>query len=319
MTGILSVAALLLGFVLLIKGADGFVEGAGGFAARVGIPPLVVGLTIVALGTSAPEAAISIVSATQAADGMTIANVFGSNIVNTLVIFGVTAFVAEIPLKRTTLVVELPFVLGITALLLALCLHDGVLGHIDAVVLLALLGAYLYYVVRTARSQGTDDSPKDSPKHEELPVSVLRLAALVVGGALAIFAGGRLVVDSATELARMAGVSDRVVGLTVVALGTSLPELVTSLSAARRGQTDIAIGNVVGSSILNVLFVLGVSSAIAPVPFGQELLLDGVVSLVSAALLWLVCARTRSLRRPGGLTLLATYAAYLSHVLVTGA
>lgn len=315
MTGILSVAALLLGFVLLIKGADGFVEGAGGFAARVGIPPLVVGLTIVALGTSAPEAAISIVSATQAADGMTIANVFGSNIVNTLVILGVTAFVAEIPLKRTTLVVELPFVLGITALLLALCLHDGVLGHIDAVVLLALLGAYLYYVVRTARSQGTDDSPKD----EELPVSVLRLAALVVGGALAIFAGGRLVVDSATELARMAGVSDRVVGLTVVALGTSLPELVTSLSAARRGQTDIAIGNVVGSSILNVLFVLGVSSAIAPVPFGQELLLDGVVSLVSAALLWLVCARTRSLRRPGGLTLLATYAAYLSHVLVTGA
>ncbi|MDO4796528.1 MAG: calcium/sodium antiporter [Coriobacteriales bacterium] len=317
MTSILSILALLLGFVLLIKGADGFVKGAGGFAARLGIPPLVVGLTIVALGTSAPEAAISIVSATQAADGITIANVFGSNIVNTLVILGVTAFVAEIPIRRTTLVVDLPFVLGITALLLALCLHDGSLGRIDAFVLLGLLVAYLCYVVRTARNDAADDQP--AQKTTDKPTPMPRLALLAGAGAAGIFVGGQLVVNAATELARMAGVSDRLIGLTIVALGTSLPELVTSISAARQGQTDIAIGNVTGSSILNILFVLGMSGAIAPIPFAQELLLDGIVSLAAAGLLWLACVRTQSLRRAGGATLLTGYATYMAYVLGTSA
>lgn len=312
MGSILSILALGAGFLLLIKGADGFVTGASGVASRLGISPLVVGLTVVALGTSAPEAAISIVSATQAADGMTIANVFGSNIVNTLAILGITALIAEIPIRRATFVAELPFVLGVTALLLALCLHDGSLDRIDACVLLGLLAAYLFYVVRTARKGASSEVVQTTPEKSATPA---RLAALIVVGAVAIFVGGQLVVNSATDLARAMGMSDRIIGLTIVSLGTSLPELVTSVSAARRGQTDIAIGNVVGSSILNVLFVLGVSGAITPIPFAEELLIDGMVAFASAALLWLVCVRTRSLRRAGGAGLLAGYATYMAYLL----
>lgn len=310
---IINIALLLVGLLALAKGADAFVEGAGGLATRLGIPPLVVGLTVVALGTSAPEAAISITSAAQSAEGMAIAGVFGSNIVNTLVILGITALVVEVPMRRTTMRYEIPFVLIMTAALLVLCVHDGQLGRIDSMLLLLLLAGYLVYLVRMVKAPARDKTGEDGAPKAIKPLT--RLVPLCVIGAIGICAGAQLTVDGATHIARALGMSDRVVGLTVIAMGTSLPELVTSLTAARKGQADIAIGNVVGSSIFNVLFVLGVSGVISPLPFASELLFDGVVALAAIALLWFVCLRQSKLGRAGGVTLLACYAIYLGTIL----
>lgn len=310
---LINLALLLVGLLALAKGADTFVEGAGGLAARLGIPPLMAGLTVVALGTSAPEAAISITSAVQSAEGMAIAGIFGSNIVNILVILGITALVVEVPMRRTTMRYEIPFVLLVTAVVLALCAHDGQLGRTDSLLLLALFAGYLVYLVRMAKSasKGEQDVANKPEPSRTLP----RLVLLCVAGAAAVYIGAQFTVDGATQIAQSLGMSERVVGLTVVALGISLPELITSLTAARKGQTDIAIGNVVGSSIFNVLFVLGVSGVISPLPFANELLFDGVVALVAIALLWIVCSRNARLGRAGGVSLLACYAIYLGVVL----
>ena len=333
MTILINVALLSIGLFALVKGADVFVEGASGFAARLGIPSLLVGLTIVALGTSAPEAAISIASAAQSTSSMAIAGVFGSNIINTLVILGITALVVEMPVHRTTMRYEIPFVVLITAVLLILGAYDGRLGRGDSLLLLLFLAAYLTYLAFMAKSSAKPNeiaatseaaAPSEIAAQSESTAAddatpaqpLFKLILLCLAGAAAICVGAQFTVDGATEIARMLGMSERVVGLTIIALGTSLPELVTSLAAARKGKADMAIGNVVGSSIFNVLFVLGVSGVIAPMPFAPELLLDGVVALASVALLWFVCLRNRRLSRVGGVSLLASYAIYLSVILV---
>lgn len=321
---LINFVGIILGLALLTKGADLFVDGASGLAAKLGIPPLVVGLTIVALGTSAPEAAISIAAATQAAGSITIANVLGSNIVNTLVILGVVALVAKVPVRRTTMRVEIPLVMAATILMLGLCSHDGMLGRLDALVLLALLAGYLFYLVKTAqKAEPRAEKDKDYADDNGVPVPVASKRAastpwqlgLSVLGAAVICFGADLTVDNALVLAEAWGIPQRVVGLTVVALGTSLPELVTSVTAARKGQTDIALGNVVGSSILNLLFVLGVSGALSPIPFSSELLFDGIVALAAIALVWVLCARKKALGRLGGASLLASYATYVGYLL----
>ncbi|MBO7675186.1 MAG: calcium/sodium antiporter [Atopobiaceae bacterium] len=310
MNGILNFAGIVAGLALLAKGADTFVDGASALASKLGIPSLVVGLTVVALGTSAPEAAISIASAAQQAGSMTIANVFGSNIVNMLVILGVVALVAKVPVRRATIRVDMPLVIGATVLLLALCLWDGVLGRLDALALLALLGGYIFYLIQSARN--SEEAPERDTT-DDIPTA--RNLVLCVLGAAAICLGANLTVDNALVVAEAWGVPQRVVGLTVIALGTSLPELVTSLTAARKGQTDIALGNVVGSGILNVLFVLGVSGAVSPIPFATELLFDGAVALASAALVWALCFRNKTLGRASGATMLAGYATYMGCLL----
>lgn len=324
MTMLINFLGIILGLALLTKGADLFVDGASGLAAKLGIPPLVVGLTIVALGTSAPEAAISIAAATQAAGSITIANVLGSNIVNTLVILGVVALVAKVPVRRTTMRVDMPLVMAATALLLGLCLHDGMLGRLDALVLLALLAGYLFYLVRTAQKaephaeKDKDDAVDNgvpAPEASKRAASTPWQLGLSILGAAVICFGADLTVDNALVLAEGWGIPQRVVGLTVIALGTSLPELVTSVTAARKGQTDIALGNVVGSSILNLLFVLGVSGVLSPIPFSSELLFDGVVALAAIALVWVLCARNKALGRLGGASLLASYATYVGYLL----
>ena len=324
---LINVVGIILGLALLTKGADLFVDGASGLATKLGIPPLVVGLTIVALGTSAPEAAISIAAATQAAGSITIANVLGSNIVNTLVILGVVALVAKVPVRQTTLRVDIPLVMAATILLLGLCLHDGALGRLDALLLLALLVGYLFYLVKTAqkaephaeKNDRVDDDAfnKDAavPEASKRATSTPWQVGLSILGAAIICFGADLTVDNALVLAEAWGIPQRVVGLTVIALGTSLPELVTSITAARKGQTDIALGNVVGSSILNLLFVLGLSGVLSPIPFSSELLFDGVVALAAIALVWVLCARNKALGRVGGASLLASYATYVGYLL----
>lgn len=303
---------LALGLVLLVRGADAFVDGASGIAARLGMPPLVIGLTVVAIGTSAPEAAISISSATAGSDGLAIANVFGSNIMNTLVILGVTALISELPVQAMTFKFEIPFVFVITALLLVLGVSDGELSGTDATVLLACLGLYLAYMVYLVRSR-----PDGEEGHEAKRMPLRRLLLLVAAGVVAIALGSKLAVDGATNLARFFGMPDRVIGLTIVAVGTSLPEFVTTITAARKGEVDIAIGDIVGSSVFNILFVLGVSAVITPLPFSRELFIDGAVAMLAAALLWLACRRTRSLRHTWGIAMLVFYAFYLAFLLMS--
>ena len=302
---------LAAGFVLLVKGADVFVDGASGLARRMGIPSLVVGLTVVAMGTSAPEAAVSISSSLKAASGIAIGNVFGSNIINVLVILGVTAAIIEVPVESSTLKVELPFTMLISVVLLALCEHDGLLGRVDAILLLALFAVYLVYTVLLALhgKEGEDERGR-----EERPY--WRLLVLIVAGSVGIVVGSNFVVDGATGVARIFGVSDRVIGLTIVALGTSLPEFVTSVTAARRGEAGISIGNVVGSNIFNILFVLGLSGAISPIPFDRSFLFDGILAAAAAVMLWVSCIRTRSIRRPWGFAMILAYAVYLGFLIV---
>lgn len=317
-------APLIIGFILLVKGADVFVDGASGLALKLGIPPLIIGLTVVALGTSAPEAAISISSSAQEAEGIAIANVLGSNTMNTLVVLGAVAMIAEIPIRSSTFKVEIPFVLVITLLLLALCASDGVLDRRDALVLLAFLGIYIAYLAFLAHNRGNEPEEEMSlalvaatggGEHAG-EKTIKRLLLLIALGIFGIALGSNLAVGGATALARVFGVSDRVIALTIVAFGTSLPELATSIAAARKGETDIAIGDIVGSSIFNILFVLGVSGTISPLAFAQELVLDGLVALAAAVVLWVACFRTRSLRRGWGAAMLVGYVTYLSYLLV---
>ena len=300
---------LAVGFVLLVKGADFFVDGSSGFAKSLGIPPLVVGLTIVAMGTSAPEAAVSISSGMKDVTGIAIGNVLGSNMMNVLVILGITAVIVEVPIQTSTFKVEIPFTVAITALLLVLCVPDGRLDRLDAAILLACFVAYLGYTIYLGL-HGEDD------EEENVKAPLWMLVGLIVLGAAGIVFGSNLVVDGATMAARALGVSERVIGLTIVALGTSLPELVTSVTAAARKEADIAIGNIVGSNIFNVLFVLGLAGVLNPIPFDSKFLFDGIMATGAVVLLWVACARTRSLRRPWGVVMFLAYSAYLVSLLL---
>ena len=304
------VVLLVIGFVLLVKGADAFVDGASGLAENFGIPPLVVGLTIVAMGTSAPEAAVSISSGLKDVTGIAIGNVLGSNLMNVLVILGITAVIVEVPIQDTTFKIEIPFTIGITALLMLLCVPDSHLSRIDAAILIVFFAAYLAYTIYLGlHSDYEDDDPSDNLPNWKIAVFI------IAGGAAVVF-GSNLVVEGASAVARAFGVSDRIIGLTIVALGTSLPELVTSVTAAIRKEADIAIGNIIGSNIFNILFVLGLSGVLNPIPFDAKFLIDGICAVAAVLMLWVACVRTKSLRRPWGAAMLVVYAVYLGRLLL---
>ena len=299
---------LALGFVMLGKGADWFVEGAAGIATRFGIPQLVIGLTIVAMGTSAPEAAVSIAAAMQGSADITIGNIVGSNIMNILVILGLAAAITPLAVARSTVRIEMPFMLFITVLLYFLG-RDGSISFMDGLILAACFVAYMAYLYKAAMQSDIDDDLQEVG----LPMSRCLVGAL--GGLALIIAGSKVTVDAATALALYAGLSERFIGLTIVALGTSLPELFTSVAAARRGNADIAIGNIVGSNIFNILFVVGLSALLVDIPFAQAFNFDTYVAIGAAALLWLCVMRTQRLGRLAGLAMLCCYAAYLVYIL----
>lgn len=281
---------LALGFVMLGKGADWFVEGAAGIAMRFGIPQLVIGLTIVAMGTSAPEAAVSIAAAVKGNADITIGNIVGSNILNILVILGLAASIVPIAVARSTVRIEMPFMIAITALLFYQG-RDGSISLADGGVLMVAFAAYMMYLYTMAMKSNVD-SDLEEPG---LPLGRCLLGA--VGGLALIIAGSNVTVGAATSIATYAGLSERFIGLTIVALGTSLPELFTSVAAARRGNADIAIGNIVGSNIFNILFVVGLSSLIIDIPFASAFNFDTYVALGAAVLLWLCVLRTQRLQR----------------------
>lgn len=305
---LLQIVLLALGFVMLVKGANWFVDGASNIAAKFKIPQLVIGLTIVAMGTSSPEAAVSITAALHGNAEITIGNVMGSNILNILLILGLSASISRLAVAKSTVWIEIPFLLLVSGLLYVQGL-DGTISLLDGAIQLLLFAAYLTYLLIMAK-KFPDENPK-TPKQMKLWKAILA----TVGGLAMVIVGSDLAVDASTTIARIMGLSERFIGLTVVALGTSLPELFTSAAAARKGNADIAIGNIVGSNIFNILFVVGLSALITPVPFAADFLFDTVIAAGAALLLWVCCMKDKSLKRWHGALMLLGYAAYFAVII----
>lgn len=299
---------LAIGFIMLGKGADWFVEGAAGIAAKFGIPQLVIGLTIVAMGTSAPEAAVSIAAAMKGNADITIGNIVGSNILNIWVILGLASVITVIAVATSTVRVEMPFMIAITGLLYYQGL-DGSVDLADGAILLIAFAVYLMYLYTMAMKNKVDDDL------QEYGYSIGRCLVWTVVGLALIIAGSNLTVTAATAIAAYAGLSERFIGLTIVALGTSLPELFTSVTAAMKGSADIAIGNIVGSNIFNILFVVGLSSMIIPIPFAAAFQFDFAIALISAVMLWVCVIPKHNLGRIAGAAMLGCYAGYLWYIL----
>ena len=306
---------LLVGFLLLIKGADYFVEGTSKMAIKMHVPEIVVGLTIVAMGTSAPEAAISITAALNNNAGISIGNVVGSNIMNVALILGLSALIAKLPIKKNTLKIEIPFTIAITVVLCAIGYFAQEINRMGAAVLVVLFIMFLSYLLWLTK-HGQDGVEEVEPLSEK--DTFLRLAIISVLGVVAIVVGSDLTVDSATVIAQYFGLSQRVIGLTIVAFGTSLPELVTSVTAARRGNTDIAIGNIVGSNIFNILFVLGVSGLVSPspIPFTINFVYDGLIAILVLVMLFGLSYKKQGLSKVGGAIFLVSYLAYVAYLLI---
>ncbi|MBE5862636.1 MAG: calcium/sodium antiporter [Lachnospiraceae bacterium] len=306
---LLQILLLIAGFVLLVKGADWFVDGASGIASRLGIPELVVGLTIVAMGTSLPEAAVSIVAAIKGSAEITIGNVVGSNILNVLIILGITSLIREIAVQRSTVRYELPFTIGVTVLLVCLGLLDHYISRADGWILWIFMILYLLYLWQMTKKGSQEEAKEERQK----PIWLL-LLMVASGGTMIVF-GSDITVDAATAMAKMFGMSERFIGLTIVALGTSLPELVTSVTAAIKGKSDIAMGNIVGSNIFNILFVVGTTALITPVEYAASFTVDSIVAIVTMLLLLLCVARHHKLGRLGGTLLLLSYGGYFVYLM----
>lgn len=300
---------LVAGFFMLVKGADWFVDGAAGIAEKFGIPQLVIGLTIVAMGTSMPEAAVSIAAALKGSADITIGNVLGSNILNVLIILGLTAVVTCVPVAKSTIKIETPFMIGITLVLMFLGMTGGKITFIEGIVLWVLFLVYMAYLVKMAMNN------KQMEEEQEEQQPLWRMLVGVIVGIALIVLGSDVSVDAATEIARMVGLSERIIGLTIVAFGTSLPELVTSVSAARKGKADIAIGNIVGSNIFNILFVVGTTALITPVAFAAGFITDSVIAALCGVLLIALVWKNQALNKVAGIVMLAGYVLYAAFFL----
>lgn len=307
---ILQIFILLVGFLFLVKGADWFVDGAASIADKLGVPQLVVGLTIVAMGTSMPEAAVSITAAIKGNAGISVGNIIGSNILNILIILGITAVITNVAIQRSTLRYEIPFMTGITVLLMVFGITGGVITFGEGVILWLLFIAFLGYLFMMSR--------KGSEQEEEgtKSMSVWKCLLFMIVGGILVVKGSDFAVSGASEIARYFGMSERFIGLTIVAFGTSLPELVTSVTAARKGNTGIAIGNIVGSNIFNILFVLGTTALICTIPFESRFVIDNAIAIAAGVLLWLGTVKHRELRRPCGIVMLLCYAAYFVYLCI---
>mgnify|MGYP004671467963 FL=1 len=305
---ILQFLLLAVGFVMLIKGADWFVDGAAGIAGKFGIPQLVIGLTIVAMGTSAPEAAVSITAALDNSAGITIGNVLGSNIINILIILGISSVIIFLPVQKSTIGYEIPFMIIISVVLLVMGITGNTVSRLEGVILWVLFIIYLLYLYKLAQKGNEEDNPGEQ---KSLPVYILT----AIFGAVVIVLGSKFTVKGATEIARMAGITERVIGLTIVAFGTSLPELVTSIIASQKGNTDIAIGNIVGSNIFNILFVVGTSALITPVPFESKFIFDAIFASFAGVVMLLAVLKNKKLTRIGGIVMLVCYAAYFVYLM----
>lgn len=302
---VVQILFLLVGFVLLMKGADWFVDGASALATKLGIPQIVIGLTIVAFGTSAPEAAVSITAGIQGSPDLAISNVVGSNILNVLLILGVSSIITPLMIQKNTFRYEIPFTAFITVLLLGLGMMGGDLSRIDGIIFLIIFAGFMVYLVIISRQQ--KPSAEEAPSK---PMAVWKMILFILLGGAGIIFGSQLCVASASEIATHFGMSERMIGLTIVAFGTSLPELITSVTAAIKKNSDIAIGNVVGSNIFNIIFILGLTAVISPINYINDFIVDNIMALIAMVLLFVCVIKNKKLGRVGGIIMLVSYIAY---------
>ena len=302
---------LIVGFVLLIKGADFFVEGSSSVAKKLRVPSIIMGMTIVAMGTSLPETSVSVSASIAAKNDLAISNVIGSNIFNLMVVCGICAVLCPLTVDGTTLKRDFPFSIVMAGLLMALGGIDGVVGRFDGILFLVLFVVFLLIMIYSAK-KSRDNSAPEADEYKIMPV--WKCILYMVGGIAAIAAGGEMVVEGASDIARAFGMSENLIGMTIVALGTSLPELVTSVVAARKNELDMALGNVIGSNIFNILFVLGIASAISPVSYTNENLIDSAVLIVMSMIVLIFCLPKKRLIRWNGAAMLALYAGYTAYI-----
>ena len=316
---------LVIGFVLLIKGADFFVEGSSSVAKRLHVPSIIIGLTIVAMGTSLPETAVSVSASLTGNNELAVSNAVGSNIFNLMVVIGVCAMLATVHVAKETIRRDIPFSLICAGLLLFLGMiglgdKSGMtLGHLDGVILLGCFAGYIFYMIRIAlkasregKKVEIEGGSDEDIKLISVPMSVL----FIVGGAAAIAIGGDVTVDAASRIASDLGMSQTLIGLTIVSIGTSLPELVTSIVAARKNEVDMALGNAIGSNVFNILMVLGIASAISPISMITENIIDLGVLIVFTICVWIFAGTKKKVGRIEGLCMVAFYVAFSFYIII---
>ena len=304
---------LIIGFILLIKGADMFVDGSSSVAKILKVPSVIIGLTIVSLGTSAPEAAVSISAAIKGNNDIALSNVVGSNIFNLLVVIGVSAMITPFLVDKDIKKRDLPINIVLTAVLLALTYIGQGLNRIEGIILLVIMVVYIFVLIKNAlKNKVEEEETKAMSVHKSIIFIILGLAAIVFGG--------DLVVDAASAIAKQIGVSDLLIGLTIVAIGTSLPELVTSVVAAKKGESGLALGNAVGSSIFNIIFILGLSSTVSPIGVAKAdfsfVIIDIIVLIVVSAIIQLFCVTKEKVSRVEGAVCVGLYATYMAYIIM---
>ena len=321
----LVIVFLIIGFVLLIKGADFFVEGSSSVAKRLHVPSIIIGLTIVAMGTSLPETAVSVSASVTGNNELAVSNVVGSNIFNLMVVIGVCAMIATVNVAKETIKRDIPFSLICAGLLLLLGIlgfgdKSGMtLGHFDGVIFIGAFAGYILYMIKIALKAskegkkveiecGSDEDIKLIP----MPLSIV----FIVGGAAAIAVGGDITVDAASRIASDLGMSQTLIGLTIVSIGTSLPELVTSIVAAKKNEVDMALGNAIGSNVFNILMVLGIASAISPISIITENIIDLCVLIVFTICVWIFAGTRKKIGRIEGFSMVALYLIYAVYIII---
>ncbi len=304
-----NIILLIIGFAVLTYGADMFIDGASALARRFHIPEIVIGLTVVAFGTSLSEASVSIASVLHGANGVAVGNILGSNIANIFLVLGITAIISTLTIQKNTVRYEIPFVGFITVLLMWMGATYGEISRVGAGVLIALLGLFMLYLICFTKQDL-------EPEQYILNMSGLRMLIYLVVGIAAVIFSSNLIVDSSVNIARALNISERIIGLTIIAFGTSLPELVTCIVAALKKRSDLAVGNIIGSNIINILFVLGITGLIKPIPFEPTFLIDGAIGVIAVVMLWLFTARNYKLTRGSGVIFILSYCAYLTYLFI---
>ena len=319
MAAVKTIILLVAGFVLLLKGADFFVDGSSAVAKKLKVPSLIIGLTIVAMGTSLPELAVSVTASVSGNNALSVSNVVGSNMFNLMVVLGASALMNPIVVGRETIKRDYPFSVICAIALLIMGAIGMELGHVDGFILLGAFVGFIVYQVRSAlksRREAMSSGGVIDDDDEIKDIPMWRAIIYIVGGAIAIKFGGDFVVDSAVTIASALGLSQTLIGLTIVACGTSLPELATSVVAARKNELDMAVGNVVGSNVFNILMILGVAASISPITFLMENIIDICIFLAFSLLTYLFCRTKNVLSKKEGITMLALYAIYLVYICI---
>lgn len=313
---IVAVITLVVGFIFLIKGADLFVDGSASVAKRLRVPSIIIGMTVVAMGTSLPECSVSVTASLTNNNSLAVSNAVGSNIFNLMVVCGICTLFTPLAVQKETLKRDLPFSIVVAGLLLVLGYFGMTLGRLDGLILLVVFAVFLVVMVRSAlkaRREGTEQENADSGDEAAI-LPVWKCIVFIVVGMIGIALGGDAVVDGASVVAAKFGLSQTLIGLTIVALGTSLPELVTSIVAARKNEVDMALGNVIGSNIFNILFVLGIAAALSPIQFIQENIIDIVLLIFMSIEVWFFAQSKKKLTRGEGIVMLLVYVVYMVYI-----